>query len=146
MVEIAQSIAILAAGLFAGAAIYINVAEHPARMECGLPLAATVFGPSYRRAAVMQSGLALVGTVAGIVAGRLGGAEAFLVGAVLLFFVVPFTFIAIMGTNRRLLDARLERTSDEASALLVRWGRLHAVRSVAGFCSFVLFVTAVSWR
>jgi len=90
----------------------------------------------------MQSGLALVGTVAGIVAGRLGGNGEFLLGAVLLFFVVPFTFIAIMGTNRRLLDARLERTSDEASALLARWGRLHAVRSVAGFISFVVFVTA----
>ena len=44
-----QFLAILATALFAGAAIYINVAEHPARMECGTALAATVFGLSYRR-------------------------------------------------------------------------------------------------
>ena len=142
MDDIAQAIAILAAGLFAGAAIYINVAEHPARMECGLPLAATVFGPSYRRAAVMQSVLALVGTFAGIVAWRLGGGVVWFVGAMSLFFVVPFTFMMIMATNKRLLDAHLDRTSEEARTLLVRWGRLHAVRSAARFLSFVLFVLA----
>jgi len=49
-----QFIAVLAATLFTGAAIYINVAEHPARMECGTVVAATVFGPSYRRAAVCK--------------------------------------------------------------------------------------------
>lgn len=105
-------------------------------------LAATVFGPSYRRAAVMQSVLALIGTFAGIVAWRLGGGAVWFAGAVSLFFVVPFTFMAIMATNKRLLDARLDRTSEEARTLLVRWGPLHAVRSVAGFLSFVLFVLA----
>ena len=53
-------------------AIYINLAEHPARMECGTQLAATVFGPSYRRAAVMQIILALAATIAGISAWFLG--------------------------------------------------------------------------
>jgi hypothetical protein len=54
-----QFVAILAATLFSGAAIYINLAEHPARMECGTQLAAIVFGPSYRRPSVMQAILAL---------------------------------------------------------------------------------------
>jgi len=67
-----QFVAVLAALLFSGAAIYINLAEHPARMECGTQLAATVFGPSYRRAAVMQIILALAATIAGISAWFLG--------------------------------------------------------------------------
>ena len=142
MGDAAQSIAVLAAGIFAGAAVYINVAEHPSRMECGLPLAATVFGPSYRRAAVMQSLLALVGTFAGVLAWRLDGGPDWLVGAAALFFVVPFTFMAIMGTNKRLLDPQLDRTSEEARTLLVRWGHLHAVRSAAGLLSFIVFVLA----
>ena len=45
-------VAILSAVLFSGAAMYINLVEHPARMECGTRLAATEFGPSYRRAAL----------------------------------------------------------------------------------------------
>ena len=56
-----ELIATLCAGLFAGAAIYISLVEHPARLECGTELAVTEFGPSYRRAAVMQASLAAVG-------------------------------------------------------------------------------------
>jgi hypothetical protein len=41
-----QFVAILTATLFSGAAVYVNLVEHPARMECGTLLAATVFGPS----------------------------------------------------------------------------------------------------
>jgi hypothetical protein len=51
--EVAMSafefVSVLAATLFGGAAIYITLVEHPARMVCGTQLAATVFGPSYRR-------------------------------------------------------------------------------------------------
>ena len=90
----------------------------------------------------MQGVLALVGTFAGIVAWRLGGEAKWLAGAVSLFFVVPFTLMAIMGTNKSLLDARLDRGGEETRTLLVRWGRLHAVRSAAGFLSFVVFILA----
>ena len=64
---IAMLVAIVAAGLFAGAAVYVSVAEHPARVECGPVLAIKEFGPSYRRAAAMQGLLAVVGLVAGVV-------------------------------------------------------------------------------
>ena len=51
---VALSIAAACAGLFAGAAIYINAVEHPARLGCGNEVALKEFGPSYRRATVMQ--------------------------------------------------------------------------------------------
>jgi uncharacterized membrane protein len=63
-------------------------------------------------------------------------------GAALLFSVVPFTLIAIMPTNKALLDPGLQRSSPIAEALLVKWGRLHAVRSIAGISAFVLFAMA----
>ena len=50
-----QFIAIFSCMIFTGAAIYINIAEHPARLECGTELAATVFVPSYNRASLMQA-------------------------------------------------------------------------------------------
>jgi hypothetical protein len=62
----------LSAGLFAEAAIYINLVEHPARMECGAGLAVTQFAPSYRRAAVMQEGLAAVGFLSAAIAWLMG--------------------------------------------------------------------------
>ena len=86
--------------MFTGAAIYINLAEHPARMECGTQLAATVFGSSYRRGVVMQVILAVAATIGGIGAWFMGAPRAWFVGAVLIFAVIPFTLIVIMPTNR----------------------------------------------
>jgi uncharacterized membrane protein len=136
-------VAILAAALFSGAAIYINLVEHPARMECGTEFAATVFGPSYRRAAVMQAILAIIATVAGIGAWFGDGRGAWLVGALLIFLVGPFTLIAIRPTNNRLLDPTLDRTSDATFLLLQRWGALHAIRSVLGLAASIIFVWLV---
>ena len=51
----------LSAGLFAGAAAYVTFVEHPARMQCGIRLAATEFAPSYKRATLMQAPLAAIG-------------------------------------------------------------------------------------
>ncbi len=79
-----EMIAILSCVVFAGAAIYINVAEHPARMECGTQLAATVFGPSYNRAAAMQASLAIMATIAGVSVGVTGGSWLWYVGASLI--------------------------------------------------------------
>jgi uncharacterized membrane protein len=128
--------ATLCAGLFAGAAIYITLVEHPARLECGTELAATEFGPSYRRAALMQASLAAVGLVAAIVAWAQGHRLVVLIGGLLLGAVIPFTLVVILPTNKRLLDPGLDRSSAEAAALLARWGRLHAVRTVVSALAF----------
>jgi uncharacterized membrane protein len=139
-----ELIATLCAGLFAGAAIYITFVEHPARVECGTLLAATEFGPSYRRATIMQASLAAIGLVAAFGAWVEGGRLLILVAGVLLGSVIPFTLIVILPTNKRLLDPTLDRGSSEAAALLARWGRLHAVRSVASGVAFGLMAWELS--
>jgi hypothetical protein len=133
-------IATLCAGLFAGAAIYITLVEHPARLECGTELAATEFGPSYRRATLMQASLAALGLAAALVAWIQGRGLLVLVGGLLLGAVIPFTLLVILPTNKRLLDPGLDRRSAEAAALLDRWGRLHAVRSMLSGLAFGLLV------
>jgi hypothetical protein len=44
----------------------------------------------------------------------------------------------VLPTNKRLLDPALDPRSTEAASLLARWGRLHAVRSVASVAAFVI--------
>ena len=137
-----EMIALLSCSLFAGAAIYINVAEHPARLECGVELAVTVFGPSYRRAAAMQASLALVATITGLAVAINAGSYLWILGAALIFSVIPFTFIAIMPTNKSLLDPELDRKSEETYDLLLKWGRLHAVRSYLSTAAAIVFLYA----
>src|SRR5687768_12711944 len=135
-----QFIAALSSTLFAGAALYINVAEHPARMSCGIELAATVFGPSYRRAAPMQIMLALIATAAGLLSWWTEGKVLWLVGALVMFAVIPFTLMAVMPTNRQLLDPGLDRTSYNTRRLLQRWGALHAVRTIVSLAASCIFL------
>ncbi len=47
MHQIAELVAVLACGLFTGAAVYISLVEHAARMECGVETVAAEFPPSY---------------------------------------------------------------------------------------------------
>lgn len=133
-------VATVAAGLFAGAAVYVTVAEHPARQECGPVVAIKQFGPSYRRAAFMQGALAMIALLASAVVWYQGRGVGWLIWGLLLGALVPFTLVVIMPTNRRLLDPELDSASDEARELLARWGRLHAVRTLVGVIVFVAFV------
>ena len=129
-------VALLCTGVFAGAAIYVTLVEHPARVECGTALAVAQFRPSYRRAAVMQATLAAAGCLAAI--GAMGRGAVVLVAGLLLGALIPLTLAVIRPTTERLLDPALGPDSAEAAALLARWGDLHAVRSVAGGIAFVL--------
>ena len=131
-------LAVLCTGIFAGAAAYVTLVEHPARIEGGAAFALAQFGPSYRRAAVMQASLAVVGCAAALLAWLAGAGGAFLVGGLLLGALVPFTLLVIYPVNTRLLDPALAATPAEADGLLVRWARLHAVRSGLSLLAFLL--------
>ena len=135
-----EFIATLSATLFCGAAIYINVAEHPARMSCDTETAATVWAPSYKRATVMQASLAIIGFLGGVAVWLFGGGGLWLVGAVCIGLVVPFTLLVIAPTNNRLLEPGRDLASSETRGLLVKWGKLHAVRSALSFAAAVVYV------
>lgn len=51
---ILQLIATFRTAIFAGEAIYINLVEHPARIECGTVAAVREWRPSYRRASARR--------------------------------------------------------------------------------------------
>ncbi len=127
-------------GSLRGAAIYINTVEHPARLSCGTELALREFAPSYRRATVMQASLAVAGCVMSLWSAWLWGDAWLAVGGTLLGAVVPFTLVVIRPTNNRLLDPSLDPRGKRAAELLVRWGHLHAVRSILSSIAFVLFL------
>ena len=143
---LAEYMATLASGLFTGAAIYINLVEHPARMQAGTELALTEFAPSYHRATVTQVSLATVGFLSSVRAWRSSADARWLLGGGLLVAVIPFTAVAILPTNKQLLDPATARDQAHAEQLLRRWGRLHAVRSLASLASFLLFLFLLGQR
>lgn len=138
-------LAVICAGLFAGAAVYVSLVEHPARLEEGTDLAVREFRPSYRRGAVMQATLVGMAFVLGVAAWARGGhGPAWLTAALLLGAMIPYTLVVVKPVNTRLQDPTLSTASAEAAGLLVRWGRLHAVRAVAGVLAFVIMAARLA--
>jgi hypothetical protein len=91
----------------------------------------------------MQAPLAVLSFLSGTGAWLLGGGIVWLFGAVLIGLVVPFTFIAIMPTNHRLLEPGRDLFSAETRSLLERWRRLHAVRSLLSFLASILYLISL---
>ena len=135
-----EIVATLAAGLFAGAAIYINLAEQPARKQIDTAAALTEWRPSYKRAAVVQPILAAVGFLGAVAAWLMGASVWWLVGGVLLVVVIPYTLIIVFPTNNKLLDPAIDKNPDLARRLLVRWGRLHTPRSIMSLAALLIFM------
>ncbi len=146
MISTFAFIATLSAALFTGASVYINFVEHPARMSCGTALAVTEFAPSYKRATVMQVLLAVISFLAALVAWLKGAGIFWLIGGVVIFLVIPFTAVAILPTNKQLLNPSLDKNSAFAQQLLNRWGKLHAVRSILSLTTLILFLYALIWK
>jgi hypothetical protein len=140
MRQIAEFVAVLSCSVFTGAAVYVSLVEHPARMECGVELAATEFPPSYRRGTIMQVTLAAVCLLSSIAAWFAGATFWWVVAGVLQFSVIPFTLIVILPTNKQLLKPSLDKRSADTGQLLARWGALHAVRSALSALALLLFL------
>jgi hypothetical protein len=137
-------LALTIAALFTGAAFYVNFAEQPARLALNdRPLLAE-WKPAYRRGFIMQATLALVGFVLGAVAWWQTGELAFMAGALLMLANWPWTLLAIMPTNNILMATDLAAADADTRALIVKWNRLHAVRTVLGALAVLTFLFAVS--
>lgn len=132
--------ALIFATLFAGAALYITLVEHPARLILeDSPLLAQ-WQPSYKRALPIQSGLAIAAGVSGLVAWYLSRDWQWLVGSVVMLANWPFTLLAILPVNKRLMGMRHQDAGPESRAMLLKWGKLHNVRSALGILSVALLV------
>ena len=132
--------ATLATALFTGAAVYISLVEHPARLLCPTAHAVEQWRPSYKRATVMQASLAVAGPLLALAAWLIGAGLVWLLAGLLLGSVVPFTLIVMWPTNKQLEDPGLDTASELARSLLVRWGRLHAIRSALSLVALILML------
>ncbi|HWF97258.1 MAG TPA: DUF1772 domain-containing protein [Xanthobacteraceae bacterium] len=140
---ISGELALVAASVFTGAAIYVNVAEQPARLLLDAPALLAEWKPSYRRGFAMQAPLALLATVFGVAAYVGTGDWRWLLGAALSLANWPYTLLGIMPTNRALMAAEAATADPSVHASVRKWGRLHAVRSGLGLAAAAVFLWAL---
>jgi hypothetical protein len=135
-------LALVVAALFSGAALYINVAEQPARLGLDDHALLTEWKPSYKHGLAMQAPLAVLGFLLGLAAWWQAEHVGWMIGALLMIANWPVTFFAIMPTNNRLMATDPSAAGPESRALIERWGSLHAVRTALGFAACLAFLWA----
>ena len=135
-------LALTVAAIFTGAAVYVNVAEQPARLVLDDRALLAEWKPSYKRGAMMQASIALIGCVLGLIAWAQTSQAGFLIGAIAMVAPWPWTLIAIKPTNDALLATEPDRAGPQTRALIVKWGALHAVRTALGALATIAYLWA----
>jgi hypothetical protein len=133
-------LALIAAAVFTGAALYVSLCEQPARLLLDDQSLLAEWKPAYKRGALMQAPLALMGFLLGILAWWQTASPTWAIGGIVLLANWPVTLFVIMPTNRRLMAT--ENAGPQTRAMVVKWGRLHALRTALGFAASFTFLLA----
>ena len=137
-------LALIAAALFTGAAIYVNVAEQRARLTLDDRALLAEWQPSYAHGALMQASLAALSGLLGLLAWWLTQDWRWAPGAGLILANWPYTLLVIKPTNDALNAIAGDQADARSRALIETWGRLHGVRSALGAAATLVYWWALN--
>ena len=139
---LAGHLALIVAAVFAGAALYVNVVEQPARLNLDDQSLLIEWKPAYKRGTMMQAPLAGIAFLLGVWAWWQNSAWEWLLGAIIIIANLPYTFIAVMPTNSKLKNTEAKNAGTDSRKLIEQWANLHAVRTALGFAATLVFLWA----
>lgn len=137
-------LALVFASAFAGAALYVNLVEQPARLALDDASMVREWAPSDRRGFALLGGLALLAALAGLIAFGQGGDVRWLIGALVVLASWPYTYFVIVPLNNRLLAAPPAPPQADAREMVTDWGRLEWGLAALGVIASAVFAWALS--
>lgn len=135
-----QNLALFCGALFAGAATYVSLVEHPAMEEGGTEMADAYVLASHPRPAIFQTSFGVIGSLTAILAGSTSGAIWWLVAGTILGVAALLQMCAVLPLTRRLDEIDFHTDPKGALLVLSRLTKLHAALSLAGLGSLFTFI------
>jgi hypothetical protein len=135
-----QNIALFCCALFAGAATYVSLVEHPRLDEGEAELADATLLASHPRPAIFQAALGVVGSLAALLAGSAAGATWWLAGGAVLGAAALWQVFAVLPLIRRLTGSKGRANPKSAAQIIARLAKLHAALSLAALAALFMFI------
>lgn len=136
------SIALAAAGAFTGASLYVNYVEQPARLALTDEALIREWEPSDHRGFILLAGLAAIAALFGFIAFRELNDVRWALGALVLLASWPYTYLAIVPLNNRILALIGADAAHDARQVIDLWGKLEIGLTAIGALGFAIFVWA----
>jgi len=136
------SFALVFASALAGAGLYVNGVEQPARMALDDAGMLKEWGPSDRRGVALMAMLALAAAIAGLLAYFENSDVRWAIGAVIAASSWPYT-IYVMGPVDNQIIALAPKDIGAARALLWQWGLLEYGQTAIAVAAAAAFLWAL---
>jgi anthrone oxygenase-like protein len=135
-------LALIAAAMFFGAALYINLVEQPARLTLGDRAMMSEWIPSNRRGFLMLAICAIAAALLAYVDFSRTADTRWLIGAVVMLFSLPYAFYVMLPTT--ILLGGTPAAGDETRGLMRDWGLLEWAQAAIGLCGCAIFGWALA--
>jgi Anthrone oxygenase len=135
-------IALAFAAAFAGAAVYVNWVEQPARMALDEEALLSEWRPSDSRGVALLAAFALAGAVAGFIAYFESEDVRWVFGALIIISSWPYAFFVMAPLNNQILSLR-GRDVAAARALVRQWGLVESGFAAIGVLAVAMFLWAL---
>lgn len=139
---IISSLALATAGAFTGASLYVNYVEQPARLALSDDALIKEWEPSDHRGFIVLAGLAALAALFGFIAFRELEDIRWLFGALVAIASWPYTYLAIVPLNNRILALIGADAAHEARKVISLWGRLEIGQTALGLLATLIYVWA----
>lgn len=136
------SLALAAAGAFTGASLYVNTVEQPARLALSDDALIKEWEPSDHRGFIVLAGLAAAAALFGFIAYRELNDLRWALGALVMLASWPYTYLAIVPLNNRILGLIGADGAHEARKLIDLWGKLEMGLTAIGVAGILIFAWA----
>jgi hypothetical protein len=136
------SLALATAGAFTGASLYVNYVEQPARLALSDDALIKEWEPSDHRGFIVLASFAFLAALFGFIAFRELDDIRWLFGALVAIASWPYTYLAIVPLNNRILALIEANAAHEARKVIDLWGRLEIGQTALGVLATLIFVWA----